>query len=55
MVTLPVDGRYEVETILEVLTTTEAVGAVESEIEQLQAQAKPVINPRPCEPFAAEE
>jgi hypothetical protein len=55
VVTLPVDGRYVIETILEVLTTTEAVAAVESEIEHLQAQAKPVINPRPCEPFAAEE
>jgi hypothetical protein len=54
VVTLPVDGRYEVETILEVLTTTEAVGAVESEIEHLQAQVKPVVNPGPKEPFAAE-
>ena len=30
--TLPVDGRYVVETTLEVLATTEAVAAVEAEI-----------------------
>jgi hypothetical protein len=54
VVTLPVNGRYLVETSLEVLATTEAVAAVESEIDRLQSQAKPVINPAPKEPFAAE-
>ena len=54
VVTLPVDGRYVVETTLEVLTTGEAVAAVESEIEILQSQGHPTINPGPREPFAAE-
>ena len=54
IVTLPVDGRYVVETTLEVLATADAVAAVESEIESLQAQGQPTINPGPREPFAAE-
>ncbi len=54
IVTLPVDGRYVVETTLEVLTTSVAVAAVESEIEILQSQGQPTINPGPREPFAAE-
>jgi hypothetical protein len=54
VVTLPVDGRHIAETMLEVLTTTEAVAAVEAEIADLQAQARPIVNPGPKEPFAAE-
>jgi hypothetical protein len=54
IVTLPVDGRYVVETILEVLTTSVAVAAAQSEIEALQSQGQPTINPGPREPFAAE-
>jgi hypothetical protein len=54
IVTLPVDGRYVVETTLEVLTTSAAVAAVESEIEILQSQGQPTINSGPREPFAAE-
>jgi hypothetical protein len=52
-VTLPVDGRYVLETTLEVLTTSDAIAAVESEIEILQSQGQPTINPGPREPFAA--
>ncbi len=55
IVTLPIDGRYVVETALEVLTTSAAVAAVEAEIEVLQSQGQPTINPGPREPFAAEE
>jgi hypothetical protein len=54
VVTLAVDGRFVVETILEVLTTTESVAVVESEIERLQSQGAPIVNPGPREPFAAE-
>ncbi len=54
IVTLPVDGRYVVETTLEVLTTSDAVAAAQSEIEALQSQGQPTINPGPREPFAAE-
>jgi hypothetical protein len=54
IVTLPVDGRYVVETTLEVLATADAVAAVESEIEILQSQGQPTVNPGPREPFAAE-
>jgi hypothetical protein len=53
--TLPVDGRYTAEMMLEVLTTSEAVGAVETEIKRLQAQGAAKVNPRPMEPFAPEE
>ncbi len=54
VVTLPVDGRYVIETTLEVLTSSDAVAAVEAEIESLQTQGSPTINPGPREPFAAE-
>jgi hypothetical protein len=54
IVTLPVDGRYVIETTLEVLTTREAVAAVEAEVAELQAQGNPSINPKPAEPFAPE-
>jgi hypothetical protein len=54
VVTLPADGRYVAETVLEVLTTTEAVAAVEAEIGKLQALATPMVNPGPKEPFASE-
>jgi len=43
-----------VETTLEVLATADAVAAVESEIEMLQSQGQPTINPGPREPFAAD-
>ena len=54
VVTLPVDGRYTVETTLEVLATKAAVSAALAEIDQLQSQGPPTINPGPREPFAAE-
>ena len=41
VVTLPVDGRYVAETTLEVLTTAEAVAAVEAEIKTLQSKGRP--------------
>ena len=50
--TLPVDGRYVAETTLEVLTTSDAVAAVEAEIIAIQGQHSPQVNPRPTEPFA---
>jgi hypothetical protein len=52
VVTLPVDGRYVAETTLEVLTTAQAVAAVETEIIALQGQHPPQVNPKPTEPFA---
>jgi Domain of unknown function (DUF4432) len=54
VVTLPVDGRYVAETTLEVLTTTEAVAAVEAEVNTLQANGAPTINLKPTAPFAPE-
>jgi Domain of unknown function (DUF4432) len=55
VVTLPVDGRYVTETTLEVLTTADAVGAVEGEIKKLQSQGAPHVNPKPTGPFAPEK
>jgi hypothetical protein len=52
VVTLPVDGHYVAETTLEVLTTAQAVAAVETEIIALQGQHPPQVNPKPTEPFA---
>jgi Domain of unknown function (DUF4432) len=54
VVTLPVDGRYLVETTLEVLVTPEAVAAVEAEIQQIQAQGAARVDQKPSEPFAPE-
>jgi hypothetical protein len=54
VLTLPVDGRYAVETTLVVLTTPQDVAAVESEIAQIQSLSQPVIHPGPKEPYAAE-
>jgi len=54
VVTLPVDGRYTVETTLEVLASASAVSAALTEIDHLQSQGPPTINPGPHEPFAAE-
>jgi hypothetical protein len=54
VITLPVDGHYVVETTLEVLNTSDAVAAVQSEIEMLQSQGPPTINASPKEPFTAE-
>jgi hypothetical protein len=57
VVTLPVDGRYTAEMTLEVLTTFDAVAAVESEIQRLTRSAGTKagkINERPTEPFAPE-
>jgi Domain of unknown function (DUF4432) len=51
VVTLPVDGHYVAETTLEVLTTAQAIAAVETEIIALQGQHSPQINLRPAEPF----
>ncbi len=52
VVTLPPNGTYDVETILEVLNTEEAVAAVEAEIQTLQARSVPTIHRKPIEPFA---
>jgi hypothetical protein len=54
VVTLPVGGRYVTEMTLEVLTTAEAVAAVASEIERLQAKGAARVDPKPREPFAPE-
>lgn len=54
VVTIPVDGRHVTETTLEVLSSREAVAAVESEVARLQAQAPAIIRPRPVGPFAVE-
>jgi hypothetical protein len=54
VITLPPDGTHEVETILEVLNTEDAVSTVEAEIRALQAQGRPTIHRRPIEPFAPE-
>jgi Domain of unknown function (DUF4432) len=55
VVTLPVDGRYVTETTLEVLTTADAVAAVEGEIKKLQSQGAAQVNPKPAGPFAPEK
>jgi hypothetical protein len=52
VVRLPVDGRYVAQTTLQVLATSEAVFAIESEIKQLQAPGAAKVNRKPCEPFA---
>ena len=54
VVTLPVDGRYVTETTLEVLTTADAVSAVEGEIKKLQSQGAAQVNSKPAGPFAPE-
>jgi Domain of unknown function (DUF4432) len=51
VVTLPVDGRYVAETTLEVLASSDAVGAVEAEAARIQPAA-PRVSARPSEPFA---
>ena len=45
--TLPVDGRYVAETTLEVLTTPEAIAAIEAEITVLQSQGIAKVNLTP--------
>jgi hypothetical protein len=52
VVALPVDGRYVAETTLEVLTSAEAVVAVEAEIKALQSQGPAGVNSKPTGPFA---
>lgn len=52
VVTLPPDGTYLADTVLEVLDSAEVVAAVEAEIEAIQAQGPPTIHRRPIEPFA---
>ena len=54
VVTLPVDGRYLVETTLEVLVTSEAVATVEAEIQEIQAQGPARVSQKPREPYAPE-
>ena len=54
VVTLPVDGRYVVETTLEVLATAEAVTRVASEIKALQGECAATVHLKPSEPFAPE-
>ena len=53
VVTLPVDGHFVAETTLEVLTTAQAVAAVETEIIALEGQHSPQVNLKPTEPFAS--
>jgi hypothetical protein len=53
-VTLPVDGRYVAETMLEVLTTAQAVSAADAEIKTLQSQGAIKVNAKPTGPFARE-
>jgi len=52
VIMLPPDGTYDVETILEVLDTAEAVSTVEAEVQALQALGTPTIHGSPIEPFA---
>jgi hypothetical protein len=54
VVTLPPDGIYDVETVLEVLNDVAGVAAAEAEVQALQDQGKPVVHPGPTEPFAPE-
>jgi hypothetical protein len=54
VVTLPPDGTYEVEMVLEVLNTEEAIATVAAEVQSLQAQGMPTIHRKPIEPFAPE-
>jgi hypothetical protein len=54
VVTLPPAATYDVETVLEVLNTEEAVSTVEAEVGALQARGTPTIHLRPIEPFAPE-
>jgi hypothetical protein len=54
VVTLPVDGRYVVETTLEVLTAVQGVDAVEAEIKTVHSQRQPIVNSKPTEPFTSE-
>jgi len=55
VVTLPPDGTYEIETVLEVLNTEEEVMTVEAEIRALQARGLPSIHRNPIKPFAPED
>jgi len=54
VLTLPVDGRHVVETVLEALDGRDAVAGVEAEVARLQADAPPVVHPSAREPFANE-
>jgi hypothetical protein len=54
VITLPPHGTYEVETILEVLNTQEAVASVETEVRALQVLGMPTLHHKPVEPFAPE-
>ena len=51
VVPLAANGRYLVETVLELLKGREAVAAVEAEVQALQGQGVPTIHPHPGEPF----
>jgi hypothetical protein len=53
VVTLPPGGKHVAETVLEVLSTREAVAAVEAEIAVIQRQGAPVIHKESIERFAA--
>jgi hypothetical protein len=52
VIVLPPDGTYDIETILEVLDTAEAVSTVEAEVQALQTLGAPTIHGSPIEPFA---
>ncbi|MDX2036348.1 MAG: aldose 1-epimerase family protein [Isosphaeraceae bacterium] len=54
VVTIPPGGRHVTDTTLEILEGAEAVAAAEAEIREIQGGSKPVIHPRPVEPFAPE-
>jgi len=51
VVALPAHGRYVAETTLEVLSTGQAVAAVEAEIQAIQAQVNPTIHRKTTEPY----
>jgi hypothetical protein len=55
VITLTPEGTYEIETILEVLDTEEAVATVEAEVLALQARRPPTLHRKPIEPFAPED
>ncbi|AGA27516.1 aldose 1-epimerase family protein [Singulisphaera acidiphila] len=55
VVALPAGGRYVAEMTLEVLSTGQAVAAVEAEIQAIQAQATPTIHRKSTEPFGPQD
>lgn len=52
VVPVPVGGSYVAEVALEVLDSSDAIGAVEAEVRALQSKGSPIIRQDPGEPFA---